>query len=187
MTASSPSLRGHRRGAAGAMAVLCLLSAPAGALTPLPPCSSVSEANMWIGIPDILGDWEAQSGVVVESYYNKTAPKDTVYTPLPAPVKALENFSGMRVTHCASGKIMAVRDISGEQAVTALAATEFLRDKLKAHQKISYGDVKKAVVALYGKPIELMETAQTCGCANYFDGMRPASQIPFDKRTDVGN
>lgn len=164
----------------------CLLAAPATALTPPFPCTDLTEANMVTTDVDVLGGYDAKSGVIVEAYRNKVVEQKGAYNSLPPPVPALESFSGTRVTHCASGRILAVRDVWSSDVRAALAATEFLRDKLKAGQKVSFGEVKAAVTAVYGKPIELRETAQTCGCNNYFDELRPKSQTPYGQRKDVG-
>ncbi|MCB1342035.1 MAG: hypothetical protein KDK24_13415 [Pseudooceanicola sp.] len=184
MTSQGRRRKGWR--AAGAVAALCLVPLQGGAMVPPPPCDNVSEANMWIRDPTFFGDWDAQTGVVIEGYSNKTHVVDTVYRNMPAPVPALQGFIGTRITFCDSGRILAVRDVDPDEAFPALSATEFLRDKLKANRKISYGDVMAAVTAVYGRPVELKETAQTCGCAAYFDDMRPKSQTPFPERQDVG-
>ena len=184
MTSQGKGRKGWR--AAGALAALCLAPVTAGAMAPPLPCDNVSEANMLVKNVAFIGEWDAQTGVVIEGYANKTHVVDTVYRNMPAPVPALEDFRGTRITFCDSGRILAVRGVEEDSALTALSATEFLRDKLKANQKISYGDVKSAVTAVYGRPIELKETAQTCACSAFFDEMRPRTQTRFGDRTDVG-
>ena len=175
--------KGRTMGAA--LAALALMPLPVAGMTPPLPCEGAREANMGVHDPIFLGEYESHSGVVVETYFNVIVPKGTGYEALPPPVPALQDFHGTRITHCATGRILALRDVNHRDAATAIAATEFLRDRLKKAQTISYSDLRKAVVALYGKPLEMRETAQTCGCDAYFDTLGPAGQTPFASRKDA--
>ena len=148
-----------------------LVGTAAQALTPLPPCE-IEEGGMKVYGVTGLGD--GGSGVVVEAYTNIVRLVDTVYTPQPGPVPALNGFSGVRAVHCASGQFVAFDDV-GEPYLAAqtLAATEFLRSKVQAGKPVTFGDLKRAVTAVYGKPISLRETEETCSCATYYPGLWP--------------
>jgi hypothetical protein len=166
---------------------LTVAACPAVALTPLPPCSPVSEANMWASSEYVLGGWDVESGVTVDTYTNRTYVRDNVYVPLQPPVPSLTDFNGARVVHCATGTFFAIRHEEPRDIATALAATEFLRDGLRTNQLVTLADLRRAVNALYDDTIELRETDQTCGCNAYFPDLQPAGQGDFAARTDVGN
>ncbi len=133
----------------------------------------------------ILGGYDALSGVIVESYWNKVEAKGGVYTARPAPVHELDDFRGVRVTICATGEFLAIRDVDPVEVSSALAATEFLRGAIKAGKQVNARQVQKAAKAVYGPVIHLRETEETCGCNIYFPDLRPAGMTAFEARTDI--
>ena len=148
-----------------------LAGTAAHALTPLPPCE-LEEGGM--NVYGVTGLGDGGSGVVVEAYTNTVRLVGTVYEPQPGPVPALNGFSGVRAVHCASGQFVAFDDV-GDPYVSAqtLAATELLRAKVQAGKAVTFGDLKRAVTAVYGKPITLRETEETCSCGTYYPGLWP--------------
>ncbi len=153
------------------------------ALTPLPPCQ-INEGGMTVGNVQPLGD--EGSGVVLEMYFNIVLLEGTIFRPAPGPVPALDYFSGVRVTQCASATFLAINGQTdvGEVAA-ALGATEFLRSSLQGKRAVSLGDMKQAVRAVYGKTPLLRETGETCACSIYFPELRPKGVTPFAERDDV--
>jgi hypothetical protein len=148
-----------------------LAGGPALALVPLPPCE-IEEGGMSVGQLTALG--EGKSGVVLESYNNTVRLVGTVYEQQPGPVRALDDFYGVRATHCASGQFLAIKgSYSPDTVAAALGATEFLRANVKAGKAVGFSDLIQAVTAVYGKPITLRETEETCGCQSYFPGLWP--------------
>lgn len=172
-----------RLGQIGMMAALAAL--PVHALPPPLPCEG-TEAGMSTYELTAL-DPEGKSGVVLERYQVGSAPgADGVYADLPGPVEALENFYGVRITHCASGIFHAVKtDQRPGTVAAALAATEFLRGKIKAGQPVGRGDLAQAVRAVYGMQTRLRETEETCGCSVAFPELRPKGMRPYGERTDT--
>jgi len=164
--------------------ILALTSTPAVALTPLPPCE-LAEAGMVIGAVGVLGDYDANSGVTVERYANNHKVVNDVYTPVSAPVPQLEDFNGVRVTHCASGDFLAIRGVDVTEVSSALAATEFLRGAVQSGKRPTFAQVERAARAVYGGVIRLRETEQTCGCNTYYPDLKPAGMTAFGARTDI--
>jgi len=161
-------------------ACLGLAATQVGALTPLPPCEG-EEGGMVIGYLTSLDDMVV-SGVVIESFRYTVRLEGTVYQPQPGPVAALNGFSGSRVTHCPTGRILAVPGVGASELSVALAATEFLRTKVKAGRPVSFAEVQRAARALYGTVISLRETEQTCGCAAYYPDVLPKGMTPYAER-----
>lgn len=162
-----------------------LVALPGHALAPPLPCEG-TEAGM--GTFDLTAlDPEGKSGVTVEEYLVQTAPDgDGVYRDLPGPVGALDGFYGIRITHCASGIFHAVDTAQDPGTVAAaLAATEFLRAKVKAGQPVGRNELAQAVRALYGTQTRLRETEETCGCSVLFPELRPRGMTPYGDRTDT--
>jgi hypothetical protein len=160
----------------------------AEALTPLPPCEGMEAGMVTYGLYPLDPDTNA-SGVTIESYQVDYQPDDSaegVYRNQPAPIDALTDFQGIRVTHCASGAFFAVDTRNGPSEVAAaLGATEFLRDEVKAGKAISRNDLRSAIRAVYGKQLQLRETEETCGCSVYFPDLKPKGMTPFENRTDT--
>jgi hypothetical protein len=166
----------------GVVPILVVLATPVGALTPLPPCDRVVESGMTVSYPTWLGE---NSGVVVEYYaHTSVGSGDSVGFPA-APVASLENFYGIRAVHCASGRFFVFKsDGDPTSAAAALAATEFLRTDIKAGRAVSAGAVRRAASAVFDDVIQLRETEETCGCANFFPSSRPANLTPNADRTN---
>lgn len=165
------------------MAALAAL--PAQALTPPLPCEGTESGMSTYELSVLDPDWK--TGVVLERYQVGSAPgEDGVYRDLPGPIGALEGFYGVRITHCASGIFHAVRtDQRPATVAAALAATEFLRAKVKAGQPVGRGELAQAVRAVYGTQTRLRETEETCGCSVAFPGLRPKGMTPYGERTDT--
>ena len=166
-----------------------LLAAMAGsaaqATTPLPPCQ-VIEDGMEVGRLTSVGT--EGSGVVVELYFNQVLLHGTTFVPHPGPVTALDYFSGVRATHCASGTIVAIPDVfEPEQVAVALGATEFLRAAVQARKPVRLESLKSAVKAVYGKAIVLQENEETCGCNWSFPELRPKGMTPYPQRGSAQN
>jgi stage V sporulation protein SpoVS len=172
-----------RLGQIGMMAALAAL--PAHALPPPLPCEG-TEAGMSTYELTAL-DPQAKSGVVLERYQADLAPDASgTYPPGPGPVGALDGFFGVRITHCASGIFHAIKTDQGPGTVAAaLAATEFLRAKVKAGQPVGRGELAQAVRAVYGMQTRLRETEETCGCSVAFPELRPKGMKPYGERTDT--
>ncbi len=161
---------------------LILTAGAAQALTPLPPCGGV-EAGMRTGFPAQIPG----TGIVVEDYrHNITSHGELAEADTP-PVDALSGFNGLRVTHCASGRMVAVpgRGRSYDAANT-LAATTFLREAAAKEQPATAARMKQAVKAALGKGIELRENAETCACNTYFPELRAKGMTPYNQRNDLG-
>ena len=168
---------------------LGMTSVPVMALTPPMPCTGpasgpgaglgLTEDSMWIGPPQSI----AGTGLVVEGYGNALLQTGDAIYAAPAPIPELEDFHGIRVTHCASGEILAFRssDSAGTVA-TAIAATEFLRARVQAGKAATAGQMKRAVKALYGTPLVLRDAQETCGCNAYFPALRPEGITPYAPR-----
>jgi hypothetical protein len=158
------------------------------ALTPPPPCEG-SESGMQIYGLQVLDPETGASGVTVESYQVSMKPDSSpegVYRQVPPPVDALDGFFGIRVTHCPSGTFHAINTGQGPETVAAsLAATEFLRDRVKDGKPVGRGDLASAVRAVYGKQITLRETEETCGCSVAFPDLKPKGMTPYAQRTDT--
>ena len=172
-----------RMPARGMLLVPALLGATAApALTPLPPCEG-TEAGMRTG--SLIAP--EGTGLTFERYnVNIVSHGDLAEADAP-PVPELGGFSGVRVTHCASGQMVAIAgEYSSEKAAAALGATEFLRKEVQAGRRISAGKMKQAAKAVYGQVLVLRETEETCGCNSYFPELRPKGMTPFDRRRDVG-
>ncbi|MGI3168163.1 hypothetical protein ACRARG_03360 [Pseudooceanicola sp. C21-150M6] len=164
---------------------MVLLAGPAFGLELPPLCHQTAESGMEIILSNTLGD-DMASGIMVEDYMDARDWRGrNDVPPVRAPMKKLEGFDGIRIVHCASGRFMAAPDQRGDYAAPALAATEFLRPKLKAGKAPTFADVRNAVKALYPGAMEFRETAETCGCNAMFPGLRPAELTPFEERTDV--
>jgi stage V sporulation protein SpoVS len=168
------------------MMVAALAALPAHALPPPLPCEG-TEAGMMTFELTVLDPEHAKSGVVIENYLAGSAPgPDGVYVDLPGPVGALDGFNGVRITHCASGIFHAVTtDQRPGTVAAALAATEFLRAKVKAGQSVGRNELAQAVRAVYGKQTRLRETEETCGCSVSFPELRPKGMKPYGERTDT--
>jgi hypothetical protein len=171
-----------------ALLLSVLAATPAQALTPLQPCEGMEAGMVTYGLYPLDPDTNA-SGVTLESYQVDFQPDDSaegVYRNQPAPVGALSDFFGVRVTHCASGTFFAIDTRNGPSEVAAaLAATEFLRADVQAGRAISRGDLSSSVRAVYGKQLRLTETEETCGCSVYFPDLKPKGMTPFENRTDT--
>ena len=147
----------------------------------------VNEGGMSVGYTLILGsDWD-QSGITVDSYTNIGEMINGEWVPDAGPISYLSNFRGLRVVNCRTGQFFAIRDDGMDWFVAAygLPATEFLRETYLNHTAPDFRNVEMAVHALYGDVQLLQETAETCGCANYFPNIRPEGLIPFFERDDV--
>lgn len=169
--------------------LLCVMTATASqALTPPPPCEGMEGGMVTYGLYPLDPDTNA-SGVTIESYqvdFQPDASPEGVYRNQPAPVDALTDFQGIRVTHCASGTFHAIDTRNGASEVAAaLGATEFLRDEVQAGKAVSRNDVASAIRAVYGKQLRLKETEETCGCSFYFPDFKPKGMTPFENRTDT--
>ncbi|WP_112308908.1 hypothetical protein [Pseudogemmobacter bohemicus] len=161
---------------------LTLTATGAQALTPLPPCGGV-EAGMRTEWPAVI----AGTGIVVEEYRHNIVSHGTLAEADTPPVDALSGFDGLRVTHCASGHMVAVSGRRNSyEAADALAATVFLRDAVTQEQTATAARMKQAVRAAFGKGIELREDAETCACNVYFPELRAKGMTPYDQRDDLG-
>ena len=128
------------------------------------------------------------SGVVVEFYFNRSVLQGTTYVRQPGPVPALNNFAGVRATHCATGTIVAIPDVlEPEQVAVALAATEFMRNSVQAGKPVRLESLKSAAKAVYGKMIVLQENEETCGCNWDFPDLRPKGMTPYAQRGRAQN
>jgi len=167
----------------GFMAALVAL--PGHALTPLPPCEGTEAGMSTYELTALDPDWK--SGVVIERYQVDLAPDSSgVYQPGPGPVGSLDGFFGVRITHCASGIFHAIKtDQRPGTVAAALAATEFLRGKVKSGQHVGRGELAQAVRAVYGMQTRLRETEETCGCSAIFPELRPKGMTPYGERTDT--
>ena len=166
-------------------AALAVAASQGQALVPLPPCEGVVEAGMAIHDTFAFGDFDAPTDYVVELYFNAQTLENNVYVDLPAPVPALRDFYGTRITSCATGEFLAIDGVKSDQVNASLSATEFLRDDLKAGRKISFRQIRRAAEAVYGKVLVLRETEETCGCAMYRPELRPRAMTAFEKRVNV--
>lgn len=163
-------------------ALMLTIATGAQALTPLPPCSGV-EAGMRTEWPAVI----AGTGIVVEEYRHNIVSHGTLAEADTPPVDALSGFNGLRVTHCASGRMVAVPgQRNSYDAAEALAATTFLRDAVAKEQTATAARMKQAVRAALGKGIELREDAETCACNAYFPELRAKGMTPYDQRSDLG-
>lgn len=167
------------------MMVAALAALPAHALTPPLPCEGTEAGMTTYELTALDPDWK--SGVVIERYQVGSAPgPDGVYADRPGPIGALEGFYGVRITHCGSGIFHAVKtDQRPGTVAAALAATEFLRAKVKAGQTVGRGELAQAVRAVYGMQTRLRETEETCGCSVSFPELRPRGMKPYGERTDT--
>lgn len=151
-----------RAGSAAAIA-LCLLAAPAVALTPLPPCEVV-EGGMRVSNAEAFGYYG--SGFVTEEYYQSMDEGAAAVPP------QLEGFFGYRLIDCNSREFLAV-DTPDRNEASQLLATEFLRNKVQQEKPFTMADVNRAVQALYkGRNVNILtlrETEQTCSC-DYYGG-----------------
>jgi len=168
-----------------AATLFALVGSQAMALAPLPPCDGVAEAGMQIGDIQVLGGDAAESGVTVERYGNSIDLQDNVYVSRPGPVPALNEFHGVRVTSCSTGDFLAIPQVEVDTVNGSLAATEFLRASVQSSRRVTFGAVRQAAKAVYGKVIVLRETEETCSCSVYFPDLKPARMTAFEDRTDV--
>jgi hypothetical protein len=122
---------------------------------------------------------------LAEAYGNARVLENGVEVSRPPPVPELEGFQGTRIMSCATGEFLALNRQGLNDVVTAMTATEFLRDKVRAGEPVAFSELRQAAEALYGPVLVLRETGQTCACEAYFDELRPAGQTPYEERTDV--
>ncbi|MCU0829771.1 MAG: hypothetical protein MUE52_20925 [Tabrizicola sp.] len=174
----------------GMVAALVLGAIPAFALEPLPTCyGSESGMETYGSTPlerFVRSEDQHSSGVIVEHYQARDELTSSGAYRSTAPVAALEGFDGIRVIHCATGRFFAIRiEQSSGAAAAALAATEFLRGDVRNGKAIGVRALAQAVRAVYGEVLELRETAETCGCNQYFSEMRPKGMTAFGDRTDT--
>lgn len=156
---------------------------PALALTPPLPCES-SESNMTTyGLQTL--DPSGASGVTVEHYYNSVVQQGEALVNAPAPVAELQGFRGVRVTLCSTGDFLVIPDQDPVSVAAALSATEFLRADVQAGRPATFDALRLAARAVYGPPLVLRETEETCGCSWYFPDLKPANMANFEDRTDV--
>lgn len=162
--------------------MMLLAAGSAQALTPLPPCGGV-EAGMRTGFPAQI----AGTGIVVEEYrHNIVSHGDLAEADTPA-AAALSGFNGLRITDCASGRMVAVPGQGRSyDAADALATTTFLREAAARKQPATAARMKQAVKAVLGKGIELRENAETCACNTYFPELRAKGMTPYKERNDLG-
>lgn len=163
-------------------ALFTCLAGTSQALTPLPPCGGV-EAGMRTGAPAQI----AGAGIVVEQYrQNITSHGDLAEADTP-PVGALSGFIGLRVSHCATGRFVAIPGASDSYAVAEqLAASAVLRDSLATKRTVTAGQMIGAAKASYGRVIVLRETEETCACNTYFPDLRAKGMTPYKERNDLG-
>jgi hypothetical protein len=167
-------------------------AAPVLAEEPPPICYNVVEAGMSVFAHQLLEyglrpppEASAGSGVVVENYWDAGHWQGGAAPARPS-LPELQDFRGVRIVHCASGRFLAVKDgPPAHEAIIALASTEFLRPTLRAGGEPSWEDLRRAADALYPGAIAMRETAETCGCAEIFPELRPAGMVPFAQRDDV--
>jgi len=150
-----------------------------------PVCWGMIESGMVVHFTLPLGN--DRSGIIAEAYYDaRSQVGDRPKEDLMAAPPELRDFHGVRVVHCASGRFMAVPHYGGPEGVSySVAATEFLRDKLRSGSKPSFRDIQNAVDALYPGSLAFRETAETCGCNAFFSELRPVGMTPFDERDDL--
>ena len=152
----------------GAAMVLCLLAAPAVALTP-PPCERV-EGGMRVSTARPFG--HPNSGFVTEKYFNayEVDPgANGTHDRLPVPVPQLEKFGGYRIIDCQTREFLAI-DERMENNAEDLENSPLLLKKIERRQPFTLADVKRSAEATYraGTPIlTLRETEQTCSCKEY--------------------
>ena len=151
-------------------ALVLVAGGAAQALTPLPPCDGPEGGMMVYGV-DYFG--HDRTGFVIEGYRNLDA--GNVIGGAKGPVEALNDFSGVRITDCRTGRMLAIHGVFPD-VQDMMTATEFLRGKVQAEKAIAMRDVEKAAKALWGKDgyvrlVKLRETEETCACGEYFPGV----------------
>ncbi|MFK7938969.1 MAG: hypothetical protein AB8B82_06290 [Roseovarius sp.] len=144
----------------------------AQALTPLPPCDG-QEGGMNVYGASMFG--HAQSGFVFETYHSLDS-ADGIIAGADGPVDALNQFMGIRITQCRTGKFIAVKNAPAYRSIDPLLATEFLRNRTQREEPFRFVDVKRAATALYAKGgfsevIILRETEETCACNVHYPGV----------------
>jgi hypothetical protein len=149
-----------------------VLATGAHALTPLPPCN-VEEGGMRVYDATPFG--HSESGFVFESYHSLDT-ADGRIAGADGPVPALNQFIGIRITECRTGKFIAVNGAPGNNSAAPMLATEFLRTRAQQQDPFRFVDVKRAAKALFGKDgftqmSVLRETEETCGCNVLFPGV----------------
>lgn len=156
-------------------------------------CHRVLEGNIMaqdsIAIPPayLTEQYVVAEGFRVEKYfYFWGLAKEELKLQHPPRYPELAEFSGVRVTDCASGRFIAIDTYadSGEVA-SALYGTEFLRMPLEAGESVSFTDVESAAKAVFDHVFVLEETSETCSCFENYPDLRPANLLPFGDRTDV--
>ncbi|WP_306736730.1 hypothetical protein [Marimonas arenosa] len=113
------------------------------------------------------------SGFVIEGYVNLD--RDGVIGGADGPVPALNDFNGMRITDCRTGRMLALDGVFPSD-MDVLTATEFLRAKVQGEKRFRLTDIEKAAEAVYGNKkyvriIKLREIEETCACREYFPGL----------------
>ncbi|NPD15247.1 hypothetical protein HOY34_08550 [Xinfangfangia sp. D13-10-4-6] len=161
-------------------ALVTWLAGSAHALTPLPPCGGV-ESGMQTGPVA----WAEGTGLVFEGYsviYDYGS--DHHAAPQLIAPEGLDGFSGSRVTHCASGRMVAIAaEADSYKLAEVLGATEFLRKAVQGKRRATAGQMTQAAKAVYGKVLELRDNEETCACNTYFPELRPKGMIPFADRS----
>lgn len=124
------------------------------------------------------------SGIVVEDYeYKWSLARPEKKSEFPPPTPEMSKFQGVRVVDCAKGKMIAIDTLDSEEEVSAaLTATEFLRNDLQAGRWPAWSKIQKAAQAVYGGYIPMTTDEETCGCAERFPEVRPASLKPYSSK-----
>lgn len=170
--------------------VVCLCALAATSVTASATTMEISCG--WVESGMQTGDMQSLkgTGLVLEDYRNGLSHGGN--SPLPAPIKTLEHFAGVRVTHCATGTMVAIPARNANVDETdrirdMLSATEFLRPGVKAGKAVSARDLERAARALFDDVVVFRDNEETCGCNTFYPELRPDGMSAWAKRSDVTN
>ena len=151
----------------------------AGALSPLVPCLYQDESNMTVAdLRQLPG-----TGFVVEHYSNTSSIDIDLGYVLPAPSPELEDFSGLRMTNCATGEMLVTRTSdTSHDLVAKLETAPGMAKRIAAETPIRTATMRQAMRHLYGNAMLLVEDEETCGCNAVFPELRPKGMTPFEQR-----
>lgn len=173
--------------ALAAVVAFAAIATPAMPTSVAELCELEVESDRWVGpsSPFRWGEFSwievVPTGVVIDVYWHSAKFLDGSFHTLPTPIVSLQNFVGSRVIHCATGHFFAIegeREYLEEQALVS-------SDHLSRNDSASLDDLRQAVLQVYPNAIELIETEQTCACAEYFDSFRPVDQTRYVDRAGL--
>ena len=171
------------RGALLSSLFLILAADGAFGFSPELVCESAVESEMTLGNETDFGP-RGGLGFFIEDYdYRLKGAEASLRLAAPPPVAALDDFSGVRITDCSTGQIIAISTYDGVDGVSdKLLATEFLRPKIRAGKAVAYRDVQRAAKTIYGEVLLLRENVETCVCNYFYSELRPKGMRPWDER-----